>query len=384
MAKTKKKDKKETEELQESNFNPSDSLGLFLKNNKDFHYNFEEEIDYKISSGSLIMDFEIGGGFCPGLHRFTGSNECGKTSCALQVMKNFLSEPEKRRGIYIKAEGRLSKDMKERSGVDFVFSSEEWEDGKCFVFESNIYEVVVDLLRTLVSDKASGIKYFFILDSVDGLITQADYERSFYESAKVAGGATIASTLMKKISIALAKRGHIAIFISQVRADIQLDPYSKAPARQTSATGGNALLHYANWIIEFEQRFKSDLILEKPKEKPDSQKNKILGHYAKVTVKKSPNEKTNSQIRYPIIYGRKNGNSIWNEKEILDLMYIWGFANKKGAWINFDKNFIEEFKSERSVEIPEIIQGQNKFDEWLTENENAKNELIKYFKEVIE
>ena len=29
----------------------------------------------------------------------------------------------------------------------------------------------------------------------------------------------------------------MAIFISQVRADIKLDPYTKAPVRQTTATG---------------------------------------------------------------------------------------------------------------------------------------------------
>ena len=59
----------------------------------------------------------------------------------------------------------------------------------------------------------------------------------------------IASDFMKRVSIALAKRGHMAIFVSQVRADIKLDPYSKAPVRQTSATGGNALLHFANFIL---------------------------------------------------------------------------------------------------------------------------------------
>jgi glutaredoxin-related protein len=33
-----------------------DQLKSFLKNNKDSHYNFEESIEYKISSGSLLLD----------------------------------------------------------------------------------------------------------------------------------------------------------------------------------------------------------------------------------------------------------------------------------------------------------------------------------------
>jgi RecA/RadA recombinase len=93
---------------------------------------------------------------------------------------------------------------------------------------------------------------------------------------------------MKKMSIALAKRGHMAIFISQVRSDIKLDPYAaNKDIRQTTATGGNALLHFANWILEFEPRFNKDLILEKPNEKYDPVKNKIIGHTAKLIIKKS-------------------------------------------------------------------------------------------------
>ena len=270
---------------------PNELMSSFLKNNEKDHYNYEDEHDYKVSSGSLVVDYELGGGFGPGLHRFTGINEGGKTSEALEVMKNFLKTVPNGRGFYIKAEGRLSKEMQRRSGVDFVFDSEQWADGNCFVFECNIYETVVEALRMLVGKNENDTKYCFILDSVDGLIAKGDMDKPFVDSKKVAGGAVIASDFMKRVSIALAKRGHMAIFVSQVRADIKLDPYSKAPVRQTSATGGNALLHFANFILEFEPCFKTDQILQKPNEKYDQEKNKIIGRHAKITVKKSPNRK---------------------------------------------------------------------------------------------
>jgi hypothetical protein len=54
--------------------NPAGILNNFLKANKSDHYNFEETIDYKVSSGSLQFDMHLGGGFGPGLHRFTGIN----------------------------------------------------------------------------------------------------------------------------------------------------------------------------------------------------------------------------------------------------------------------------------------------------------------------
>ena len=360
----------------------NDKLSNFLKTNQEHHYNFEEHIDYKVSYGSLVVDFELQGGIGPGLHRFTGMNEGGKTSAALELMRNFLNTVPNSRGFYIKAEGRLSQNMKDRSGVEFTNKPEEWQNGNCFVFECNIYETVVEAMRNLVNDNSEDIRYFFLLDSVDGLITKNDAEKSFEECSKVAGGAVIAATFMKSVSIVLAKRGHMAVFVSQVRADIKLDPYTKVPIRQTTATGGNALLHFANYIFEFEPRFKTDMILQKPLEKYDPQKNPYIGHYAKITVKKSPNEKTNSVIRYPIIYGRIGGKSIWNEKEILDMLYLWGHAEKKGAWISISADLRNE-AIEHKIEIPETIQGENKFNTLVEEDEKIKNFFIKYFRDLI-
>lgn len=362
--------------------NSTNLLKNFLKTNKEDHYNFEEEIDYKVSSGSLQFDLQLGGGFGPGLHRFCGMNEGGKTSEALEVMKNFLLTVPNSKGVYFKAEGRLSKEMRERSGIKFVFSAEEWENGTCFVFESNVYETVVDLMRQLVSHNEESTKYCFVLDSVDGLIPKNDMLKDFGDSAKVAGGAVIAAAFMKKMSIALAKRGHMAIFISQVRADIKLDPYSKAPIRQTSATGGNALLHFANWIIEFEPRFGKDSILRNQSAKMDILKNPQIGHFANVTVKKSPNEKTNTRITYPVIYGRKGGNSIWIEKEVVDLLYAWEFVEKKGSWINTTEDF-KEILVENNLEFPEKIQGDNNLFKIIEENEPIASFLVSYFKNAI-
>ena len=361
----------------------SDVLGSFLKQNQNDHYNFEEAVDYKVSSGSLQLDLHLGGGLGPGLHRFVGMNEGGKTSSALSFMKNFLEKIPKGKGFYIKAEGRLSNDMMQRSGIKFVFSAEEWQDGTCFVFESNIYETVVDVMRQLVAKNDEGNVYYFLLDSVDGLISKGDLDKSFEDSNKVAGGAVIAANFMKRLSIGLAKRGHMAVFISQVRADIKLDPYSKAPVRQTTATGGNALLHFANWILEFEPRYKGDLILQNPADnKIDINSNPIIGHFAKVTVKKSPIEKTNLTIAYPIRYGRTNGNSIWVEKEVVDMLYVWEFINKKTSWITVTEEF-KELLAENNLELPEKIQGNDNLFKLIEENKELLSFLTSYFKKTI-
>ena len=308
-------------------------------------------------------------------------NEGGKSSEALEVMKNFLKMP-KSKGVYIKAEGRLSNEMKARCGIDFTFNESEWDHGKCFVFDSNIYETVLDLMRVLVARNPEETRYCFVLDSLDGLIMKGDLEKGFEDSHKVAGGALLGAKFMQKMSIALAKRGHMALFISQVRADIKLDPYSKAPIRQTTATGGNALLHFANYILEFEPRFKKDLILENPTQPIDQQKNKILGHIAKITVKKSPNEKTNYTLEYPIKYGRTGGNSIWVEREIIDMLYMWGYVNRKGAWISCEEDFLSILKA-NNFDFPEKIQGENNLNKELENNKDLVLFLINHFKSLI-
>lgn len=375
----KKAKEKDTEEKKVTS---NEILSNFLKQNSEDHYNFEETVDYKVSSGSLQLDLQLGGGFGPGLHRFVGMNEGGKTSEALEVMKNFLLDIPNSKGFYIKAEGRLSPEMQKRSGVKFVFSADEWVAGTCFVFESNIYETVVDAMRQLVSKNEEKIKFCFLLDAVDGLIAKGDMDKSFEESSKVAGGAVIAATFMKKLSIALAKRGHMAIFISQVRADIKLDPYSKAPIRQTSATGGNALLHFANWILEFEPRFKGDLILKTNADKIDLEKNPPVGHWAKVTVKKSPNEKTNLTIPYPIRYGRSGGKSIWIEKEIVDLLLAWEMVTKGGAWFSPSEDFLE-LLTQNGLSFPEKVHGETNLFKTVEEDKPLLDFLIKYFRNMI-
>ena len=54
---------------------PEDILISYLKEKEEEHYNFEPEINYKVSTGSLLLDIETGGGLGPGLHRFCGINE---------------------------------------------------------------------------------------------------------------------------------------------------------------------------------------------------------------------------------------------------------------------------------------------------------------------
>lgn len=106
------KGKKTEDQEQQSQVSPRDILSRILKDNEGKHYNDQSEIEVPlISSGSLILDSQLGGGFGAGLHRFVGFTEGGKTSAGLEVMKNFLKITPNGYGLLVKAEGRLSKEM---------------------------------------------------------------------------------------------------------------------------------------------------------------------------------------------------------------------------------------------------------------------------------
>jgi RecA/RadA recombinase len=376
MAKVKDKEDKPKQNI-------NDIVQGYLVERKEDHYNFEPEVDYLISSGSLMFDVELGGGFGPGCHRFVGANSGGKTSESLMVMYNFLNTPKvKRRGIYVKAEGRLDKVMQERSGVKFTTDIKEWQDGTCYIFECNVFETVFDLVRLLLKQNEEKIQYYFILDSVDALQRKEDVEKSSVESDKVAGGALLTSTFLKKVNSAMCKFGHVFLPISQVRAEIKIDPYAKTLPRYGNASGGQSLYHYPVWVIEFLPRYVGDLILLDPDKKPNDKGNKILGHWCKVRLVKSNNEKNLVEVRYPIRYGQTGGKSIWMEYEVTELLLAWDLLTKKGSWLNLDTALHEEMVKAK-ISMIETCQGMATFRQFLTDNPAATQFLVDKFKKLL-
>ena len=349
-----------------------DQIQSFLsdKNNKKYHYNDYQEEDYKISSGSINLDLALGGGFPSGAHRFTGINEGGKTSCALTVAKNFQKHfGKKGMVIYIRSEGRLSPEVLSRSGID---TNEE----KFFRFDCNIFEKVFQLIRMLVEDNPEDKKYMFIIDSVDALCRIGDIDKPFDESEQVAGGALVTSVFLKKMVLPITKMGHMMILTSQVRVEVAANPYASRGGPKVKQAGGNAVKHYANFILEFQERYSSDIIFPNPSASKIEDKGTPIGHLCKIIFRKSVNEKTGAVVKYPIRYGQKDGNSIWVEREIIDMMKLWGYIEQKGAWISFDQEIIDLAKLKK-IDCPERIQGESKLVQFIDENKKFSDFILK-------
>jgi hypothetical protein len=360
-----------------------DYTEAFLKSNRDYHYNLEEGAEpYLVSSGSMILDHVLGGGFGSGLHRFIGANEGGKTNEALHVMHNMLKTVENSKGLFVMAEGRLSQEVKDRAGIKFVYSAEEWDVGTCLVLECHIMDTMIDFLRGLLKNNPDKEKFCIVIDSMDGLITKEDLEKGSSDARKVAGGALMTSDFLKRVSLGMSKFGHMCIMISQVRSSITTSMYAKQdPNNQTNSSGGNAILHYPDWILEFKKQNKGDKILEKPTEQitPD---NKIYGHNAKVLILKSTNEATGQIVAYPIKHGRSNGKSIWLEREVVDMLLMWGYLEKSGAWIKLDEK-IKSYLKDNKIEVKDSYQGIKSIYEFLESNEKATSLLVNFVKENI-
>lgn len=358
--------------------NTTEQIQKFLKDkdNAKYHYNDYEELNYKIPTGSLNLDLALNGGFCSGAHRFTGVNEGGKTSCALAVAKNFQKHFEKDgMVIYVKSEGRLSPELLQRCGID-------QSPDKFFKFDCNVYEKVFELLRELISNNPDNKKYLFIIDSVDALCRLADYNKAFEDSEQVAGGALITSVFLKKVILPLTKMGHMLILTSQVRVEVATNPYASRGGPKVKQAGGNAIKHYANYICEFQERYSTDIMFTNPSATRIEDKGDPIGHYCKIVFRKSVNEKTGAQVRYPIRYGRTDGNSIWIEKEIIDLLKNWGFLEQKGAWISVDEELLNNLKKE-GFDFPEKVQGEQKLLDFLESDLKIRNYLYNMLTEEI-
>lgn len=365
MAKKELKDKNEIKGR-----TPEEVMKASLDASKSSHGNYTADVEAnKISTGSLTLDYECGGGIrSSGLVRLVGFTEGGKSSESLEIIRNFLKSVDNSRGLYIKAEGRFAPEMIERCGLNFVKDPTDWKPGTVLLLDTQDYDFVIQTMRDLVMDNPTNCRYVFVLDSMDALRLRSDIEKNITDPRKVAGAASLTKEFLKALAAAMNKFGHLCIMIGQVSSKIEIDDGGKE-VRQISATGGNAALHWSNWILQFEPRFNSDRIMDDPKKPYDAEKNKLYGHWCKVKIMKSPNETTGKVVKYPIKYGRKGGSSIWREYEIVDMLTVFGQVELKGAgWYTVNPELLAEVKEKTGIDMTAKHQGTDNFCDYLEEN----------------
>lgn len=182
-----------------------------------------------VSTGSLVLDSLLGGGFAVGrVIEVFGPEASGKTSIALTAAGNV----QKQGGnvAFIDLEHALDPYYAETLGVnmtDLIFAQPDYA------------EQALELMLKLVN---SSMVDMIVLDSVAALIPKAEFEGSL-EDQTIGLVARILSRALKKIAGAAAKKNVTIIFINQTRAAI--GGYSPMGTPETT-TGGKALAFYAS------------------------------------------------------------------------------------------------------------------------------------------
>lgn len=359
-------------------------LADILSDTSEDHFNDIIPENKIISSGSLQLDsvakFRSGS-----VIRLCGSGaELGKTSQAFVFADNFMQTFPKSKTLFIKAEARLTPEMQERTGLKFVSKAEEWEYGTVFVWSINIFETIASSLEKLIPSMwEAGERLVIIWDSLDGTILKNDTEKDVWgkETTKVAGVPLLTKLLFKRLGHAIAHFDVLLMITSQYSAAIKIDPYAKDVPRQVEGSGGSAIGHQSDYVLYYTPRYNGDYILEKPDEKPDMQKNKVLGVYATIEFRKSSTDVTGLKVRVPIKKGRK-GSAIWVEKEIVDMILAFGILNRKGAWCTFSPEIVAEAAKD-GVTLQEQHQGVNNVFTYLESNKEQYNWLFRKIKQLI-
>lgn len=177
-----------------------------------------------ISTGSLVLDSLLGGGFAKGrIIEVFGPEASGKTSIALTALGNAQKAGET--AAFIDLEHALDPYYAETLGVDMenlLFSQPDYA------------EQALNLLIQLIN---SGTVDFIVLDSVAALIPKAEFEGSF-EDQTIGLVARILSKALRQIAAAAAKNNVTVVFINQTR--VAIGGYSPNGVPETT-TGGKAL-----------------------------------------------------------------------------------------------------------------------------------------------
>lgn len=374
---------KKIEETEENGNSSNDLLASLLAENKDSHFNDVVPLNKFITTGSLNLDSVIkvrSGGV---VRLVAKTPESGKTSEAFVLADNYMKEMPKSKTLYVKAEGRLSKEIQDRTGLKFVHNASDWDYGTVFVLCSNVFEVVANFILQLSKQMYENGEYIaIIIDSLDGLILKKDLEvKGIDGNTMVAGVPKLTKLLFRHLALPIAHYDILLLITGQYSADIKLDPYAPAIPRMGDSGGGSSVPHQCDYVLQYLPRYQGDYILEKPDEKPDLIKNKILGVYATIEIKKSATDVTGTKVKVPIKKGRV-GSAIWVEKEVVDMALQFNHLTRKGAWYSFSQEFVDLAKKD-GVEIKVQHQGLNGVFEYVEENKDIFNWMLAQYRKLI-
>lgn len=259
-----------------------------------------------ISTGSLSLDFALGGGIPRGrVVEIYGPESSGKTTLSLHV----VAEAQKKGGqcAFIDAEHAMDPEYAKRIGVDM---------NNLLVSQPDSGEQALEITETLVRSNAVDV---IVVDSVAALTPKAEIEGDMGDS-HMGLQARLMSQALRKLTAAISKSKTSVIFINQIRMKIGI-----LFGNPETTPGGNALKFYSSVRMDIRS-------IGKIEDVPiiGDQKN-IVGIHVRVKIVKNKVAPPFKTAEFDIMYNK----GISYVGDLLDLGVKYERIHKSGAFYSY-------------------------------------------------
>lgn len=279
---------------------------LLMSFDKDFGKGYAKLLNDSVlpiertTSGSIILDWKIGGGFALGkITHIKGWEGAGKTTFMIHALAHLS---QKHIVAYIDCEHALNREYLEALGMNM---------SNCIFIQPMSMEESIKAVEKLVkSDIIRAIGY----DSVASIQPEKEIQGELSDH-NIGVKAKLMSRFMRNITPLLNKHNVAGIFINQLREN----PGVMFGNPETSP-GGNALKFHAFTTLNLRRGKKIEV------------KGEAIGHLISVKCEKNKGGGMFSKIEIPLIYG----SGVDRYREAIELAPELGILEKSGAWYSYE------------------------------------------------
>lgn len=262
----------------------------------DTYKGSELERPEKITTGSLIFDKYLDGGYVPGKFiECYGKESLGKTALGYTMLSKMDGV-----NVYIDGESTYDRETAKMYGVNV---------DNLIVRKPEYLEEALEMLIELVAVGVDGV----VFDSIAGFPTKGELEGSM-EDHSIGKKASRMGQLFRKLHKKADKSGTTCYFINQLRQSMEMF------SAKYTVPGGEALKFHATY--RFFITSKEDI--KKGEE--------VIGHYMKIKITKNKLGKSGEKFKIPLMYGY----GVSREWEILDLAIENKIIKKSGSWFSYE------------------------------------------------